>query len=301
LKDLSFAGAPAVCGRFTYAAALATRSAAEAGGGDQQAALFLIALDTLSGELRWQATLGRFTFRVQERGDWGNQTPWDLVWEQSEPLVVGDAVYVTPNAGVAAAIGRFDGKLRWLRSYPSAAGDAPLPSRTPDELRRLATVPATRPTVVDPALGLRWRGTPVLCGTVLIAAPQDTLAVHALDAATGRPIWSTAAEVGAQTLIGQTPTTAIFAGGSAITAVEARNGTPSWRRQAPGAGRITGPAVVKDDTVLVPTTPAIVTIRSDDGTVAKEPSNVPVLRRLLNGEAIKKAVEDAGAGTAFGL
>ena len=49
--------------------------------------------------------------------------PWDNVWEQTEPAVYGDAVYVTPNAGVAVKVDRFDGKVRWARTY--AAHEAP--------------------------------------------------------------------------------------------------------------------------------------------------------------------------------
>lgn len=311
LKDLSFAGTPAVCGRYTYAVALATHSNAEIAG-DRNVDLILIALDTLTGDLRWQTTLGRFKLTVEERGLWGSSTPWDEVWEQSEPLVVGDAVYLTPNAGFAAAIGRFDGKLRWLRTYPKIAMDGPRPPRTRvdlqeevDERRRYfesvrkGTAAKPSPRSVDPALGERWRGTPVLCGSVLIIAPQDTATIHGIDAATGRSFWSTT-EIDVPTLIGQTATTAIFAG-SAVTAVEARNGQVGWRWEPKQGSRISGPAVTKNQMILVPTNTAVVALRAEDGSVAKEPSVVPLVRRLLTIETTRKAIDEAGMGKGFGL
>lgn len=310
LRDLSFASAPAVCGRYTYAVALATPGGNEAGG-DQSVGLYLVALDTLTGDFRWQTALGRFSLTVQERGEWATSRPWDEAWEQSEPLAAGEAVYVTPNAGLAAAVGRFDGKPRWVRPYPTMAADAPRPPRTKADLRREVDdrrhyVEAVQqgakpaPPTVDPALGERWRGTPVLCGNVLVAAPQDTLSVHGLDAATGRLIWS-ADDLDVPTLIGQTPTTALFAGG-AITSVEARDGKASWRWEPPRDSRITGPAVVRGNEVLVPTMAGIVTtLRADDGSVVKEPSAVPFLRKLLNAEGVKRALDEMGAGKGFGL
>jgi outer membrane protein assembly factor BamB len=303
LKDVSFAGTPAVCGRLTYAIALATHASdAAANGGDRQIAMLLIALDTLSGELRWQATLGRFTLRVQERDAWTSlhQQPWDIAWHQSEPLVVGDAVYVTPNAGFAAAVGRFDGKLRWLRPYPQAAGmDSPRPARSREALRRAAE----DRSVVDPVLAERSRGTPVLCGNVLVAAPQDTAQVFGFDAATGRLIWANGQIDVPPTLIGRTATTALFAGPGAVAAIEARDGGPSWRWEPTSGTRITGPAVVRESEVLVPTSHSIIVLRSDDGGVVKEATaaGVPNLRRLLNGDALKRAIEEMGATNAFGL
>jgi outer membrane protein assembly factor BamB len=305
LKDVSFASTPAVCGRFTYAIALATHASDAGGaanGGDRQITMLLIALDTLSGELRWQATLGHFTLRVQERDAWTSQheQPWDIAWHQSEPLVVGDAVYVTPSAGFAAAVGRFDGKLLWLRPYPQAPGmDSPRPTRSREELRRAAAEERSAP---DPALAERWRGTPVLCGNVLIAAPQDTAQVFGFDAATGRLIWANGQIDIPPTLIGRTATTALFAGPSAVAAIEARDGGPSWHWEPPSGTRITGPAVVKESEVLVPTSHSIIVLRSEDGAVVKEPAAaVPNLRRLLNGDALKRAVEELGAAHAFGL
>jgi outer membrane protein assembly factor BamB len=304
LKDVSFASTPAVCGRFTYAIALATHAsdAGAGGAGDRQVAMLLIALDTLSGELRWQATLGRFTLRVQDRDAWTalHQQPWDIAWHQSEPLAVGDAVYATPNSGFAAAVGRFDGKLRWLRPYPQAAGmDSPRPIRSREELRRAAQERGS----VDPALGERWRGTPVLCGNVLIAAPQDTAQVFGFDAATGRLIWANGQVDIPPTLIGRTATTALFAGPGAVAAIEARDGGPSWRWEPPSGTRITGPAVARESEVLVPTSHSIVVVRSEDGVLVKEQTaaTAPNLRRLMNGDALKRAIEEMGAAGAFGL
>jgi hypothetical protein len=310
MRDLSFASAPAVCGRYTYAVALTPPGPNEAGG-DQSVGLYLVALDTLTGDYRWQTALGRFNLTVQDRGQWSASQPWDEAWEQSEPLAAGDAVYVTPNAGLTVAIGRFDGELRWLRPYPTTAGDAPRPPRTRAELRQqmddrrhyfeaIQQGAKPAPPTIDPALGERWRGTPVLCGNVLIAAPQDTLGVYGFDAATGRLIWS-ADDLDVPTLIGQTPTTALFAGG-AITSVEARNGKASWRWEPPRGSRITGPTVVRGSTVLVPTITGIVTtLRADDGSMVKEPPTVPLIRKLLNAESVKRELEEMGAAKGFGL
>ncbi len=134
---------------------------------------------------------------------------------------------------------------------------------------------------------------------MLIAAPQDTLSVFALDATTGRVIWSKA-DINVPTLIGQTATTAIFAG-SAITAIEARDGQPAWRWVPPRSRAITGPATMKDGDVLVPTTTTIAILRADDGSLSRESLGIPILRRMLNAETARRALEDAGAGKAFGL
>jgi hypothetical protein len=101
-------------------------------------------------------------------------------------------------------------------------------------------------------------------------------------------------------LIGQTATTAIFAG-SAIMAIEARDGQPSWRWDPPQTRAITGPATMKDGNVLVPTATTIAILRAEDGSVLRESLGIPVLRRMLNAETARKALDDAGAGKAFGI
>ena len=311
LKDLSFAGTPAVCGGYTYAVALSTRASVETVG-DRNVDLVMVAVDTLTGDFRWQATLGRFKLTVEERNVWINSTPWDEVWEQSEPLVVGDVVYVTPNAGFAAAIGRFDGKLRWIRPYQKAAMDSPRPPRMRADLQKqmedrrryfenLRKGIASKATILsmDPAVGERWRGTPVLCGDRLIVAPQDTLEIHGIDAATGRWVW-TNKEIDAGALIGRTATTAIIAG-SAITAINASTGRAGWRWEPRAPSRITGPAVMRVGIVQVPTTHGIVSINAEDGGVLREPLVAPTMRILFSTESFRRALNDAGMKKAFGL
>jgi outer membrane protein assembly factor BamB len=263
MKDLSFAGTPAVAGRYTYALAV---GGAQPGG--ERATLTLVALDTLDGELRWQTTLGTFDYPREQQKP-GEPKPWDAVWSTSEPLVVGDAIYLTPGCRLVACVGRFDGRIRWLRSYP--------PSATPP---------------------LRWRGTPALCGEVLVTAPADAAEVIGFDAATGKALW--AAKSVAPTLVGGTAMVAILAGPEGVNALNARDGKPAWHYAVPGNAKLTGPAVVTGDLVLIPTAAPMVSLRAGDGSVAqRDVTGVPFLRRALNADPIKRVLEEMGASKSF--
>ncbi len=299
LKDLNFTGTPAVSGELTYAVALAVTPSADT------ASLTIVALDTLTGALRWQAILATMS------GPRADAAPWDSAWEQSEPCVAADAVYITPNAGLAACIGRFDGKIRWVRPYPTARRE-PATMRTRDERR--AAIDALRDyrqqrsngdtpdaPPIDPAVSDRFRSTPALSASALIAAPPDALDVFAWDAATGRPLWTSPGDPNAVTLIGVTRATALFTGPTAVAALNPRTGKKVWRYDPPRGSPITGPAVVRDGFVLVPTTSAIITLRAEDGAFSQENLGAPFLRRTLNSDAVKKALEDAGAAAAFGI
>lgn len=263
LKDLSFAGTPAVAGRYTYALAV--------GGvqpGAERATLTLVALDTLDGELRWQTTLGTFDY-PRERQKPGEPRPWDAVWSASEPLVVGDAVYLTPGCGLIACVGRLEGRIRWVRTYS----------------------PSTAPP-------LRWRGTPALCGEALVTAPADAGEASGFDAATGKALWTAKAE--SPTLIGGTDSIAVFAGPDGVSAANARDGKRAWHFAVPGNAKLTGPAVVSGDLVLIPTAAPIMSLHAADGSVAqRDVSGVPFLRRALNADPIKRVLDDMGGAKSF--
>lgn len=288
LAGVNFAGTPAVSGGYTYAVAALD---------GEPTSVLLVALDTLSGAAKWKTVLGTLP-----------RTKADGVYEQSEPCVWGDAVYVTPNVGVTACVGRFDGQLRWARPYPAAPVVGGV-MRTRELVRqeieavrqyRLKKGEGGAP-VLDPAVTDRWRGTPMVCGPTLVCAPQDAVDVLGFEAASGRPTWHNAGEAEAPTLVGHHGNTAIFSGAGGVVAVDGQTGQVAWRWDGGRGPKIAGPAVVREGSVVVPTVTVNVTLNATDGKVVRESLGVPTFRRAMNGEVVRRIVEEAGAGGSFGV
>lgn len=297
LHDQSIAGTPTVCGRYTYAVSLTVNTTMDTKrGGTQSATLSLLALDTATGQLLWQCPVGSYTSGRFKKGHEPEAGAWIEAWEQSEPAVAGDAVYLTPTSGIAVCIGRFDGKIRWLRPY------GPVP--TLDEMRdararaRLAAQNAAAP---DPRLAVRFRGTPAISGNVVVIAPFDTLAAYGFDRSSGQQLWENAELAGA-TVIGATPA-AVLLQGSSVIAIDPRTGRTMWSWE-PKPGVITGPAVLRTTpenmTLLVPTTAGVAALNAADGVRLKQIPPVLNFRSFTQSEAGKKALETLNAVKAFG-
>ncbi|MCY2954629.1 MAG: PQQ-binding-like beta-propeller repeat protein [Planctomycetota bacterium] len=276
---LSFAGNPAVAGRYVYAAAVDFAD---------EAKLVLLAVDLLDGRLLFKTVLGNMLdlTRVREQRLAG----WDDFWEQTEPAVASDALYLTPNVGVAFCVGRFDGKLRWERIYaPKDGGKVWRGNQAPLRVDRQTRL--GRP--VNPNELLRWRGTPVLCENVLVIAPQDTPGAWGLAANTGRVIWASPTPAD-WCLVGRSDTAAIFAG-TAVAAVDAPTGKVKWRYEPMGGAKITGPVVIAGGAVSVPTTDhRVVTLSAETGKLTAGKVKVPGVRQILASPTAQRALEDAG-------
>lgn len=102
LADLNFIGVPTICGGFTYCLATATSLS-------HRSEFMAIAIDTLTGHLRWQ-----------ERIAWLpalNSVPTP----NAELATDTDALFIATNIGLTACLDRFNGQIRWLRRYGGAA------------------------------------------------------------------------------------------------------------------------------------------------------------------------------------
>lgn len=275
IDSLSFASNPTLAGRYVYAVAVEFN--------EQSASLLLVALDLMDGHLLFKCPLGTMLQMRRARED---PPGWDEFWEQTEPAVAGDLVVVTPNVGMTAAVGRFDGHLRWTHSYEEKMVIIGR-GRT-----RLFGEPDRLPIPSDLDELLRYRGTPEICGQSVVIAPQDTAAAFGLDLRSGAQLWKKDTPP-ATTLIGHTPTLAIFAGDS-IEAIDAATGKNRWRNSPPAPMRISGPPVVVNGCVYVPTSDSkTMTLNAETGRVAQSPIAQPNLRRVLSSENAKKLLEEA--------
>jgi outer membrane protein assembly factor BamB len=273
VDSLSFAGNPAVSGRYVYAVAVEFS--------EQSGALLLVALDVMDGHLLFKCPLGTMLQMRRARED---PRGWDEFWEQTEPAISGDLVMVNPNVGMAAAIGRFDGHLRWTRTYEEKMV---IIGRGRE---RLFGDQIPVPTDINEFL--RYRGTPEACGPVVVFAPQDSPGAFGVDRLTGAMLWNQESPP-ATTLIGHAGNLAIFAGDS-IEAVDAANGKNRWHYSPTAPARITGPPVVVDGFVYVPLADSkTVTLNAETGRIAAGATAPPNLRQLLGSENAKKLLEDA--------
>jgi outer membrane protein assembly factor BamB len=271
-KDLTYAGLPVVCGRYVYALA-AARNDRSTG------TLVLSALDVSGGEVLWQTNLGSIVEQsIDPRGGRKNviNEALDLsaLADVTEPAVAGDLVVVSPGCGAVIAVGRFDGKVRWVHTYGGAEARA------------------------EKALRLRYSSTPAVCERAVVVLPQDAGAMIGLERGTGKRLWSREGAEG-YAMAGAVGDVAVVSGAS-VAGVEALTGKPKWRYAPAGAARVTGPAVVMGQTVLVPTSSGVVQLDGISGG-EKVVYQVPNLRRAVASEAGKQMLRDAGAEKGFGV
>lgn len=289
-RDFSYAGLPEVSGRYVYSVAVSQNN-------NSSAMLIASAIDISSGEPLWQTNLGLVT----EQGDFarGMRRPFrnePINMEQfaqlSEPAVSGDLVIVSPNCGAIMALGRFDGKVRWVHVYRTP--------EIPDPARQIRGRPEGRwqlPGDAQKMLQARYRCTPAVSGEVVLALPQDVPALFACDRASGRPLWDTDLVEG-YAIAGVTGDRVVFSGAS-ISAIEPVSGKLKWKYLPQRGSSVTGPASVCGQTVIVPVTSGLVQLNASDG---KENVvyDVPMLRRTFATEAGKGLLAESGAYRGMG-
>ena len=276
-ERISIVSNPAIAGRFVYAAAVQFT--------EESATLVLLALDLLDGSIVFTCPLGTMADMRQSRPV---PRQWDGFWEQSEPAIAEDSIYLTPNVGVAFCVGRFDGRIRWARAYdPTQRGFA---NRNPREVAGIiAAEPAPRPA--DDGQLLRYRSTPQLSGRTLIIAPQDTPAALALDARTGQLLWHQP-DPPAHTLIATTAGRAIFAG-QTVAALDTSTGQPAWTFIPPKPAHISGPPALIANTLFVPASDIkIHLVNPETGLPAAAALKHPNFRLLVHSANGRKTLTD---------
>jgi outer membrane protein assembly factor BamB len=192
-----------------------------------------------------------------------------------------DFIFVNPGTGFLAAVGRFDGKLRWLRPVPGDEDGRPSPVRYD-----------ARPRVVE--------GSNAASATVVVAPPgQSTVA--AFDALTGEDRWSES-DRSRQTLIGTCGDLVILVG-KGLSALDAVTGRERWSFDLPRGGEITGPAVVVGDVVWAPTEGGAFAISAKTGEPVESADAGPPgpsVATVVKSPAAKAALKTIDATTAFG-
>jgi outer membrane protein assembly factor BamB len=282
-QGLVFGSNPAVEGRYVYAIAGEMS--------DQLDHLWLVALEVTTGRQLWRCDIGTQsrTINLRPRNLPAQAfRPW---MNQSAPAVASDQVIAAPNVGAVIAVGRFDGKLRWTRGYPSL----PDPTLTLQRQRDFAIAHPTSIPPLVPGLSLRWSNTPAVTGETVVAAPEDSDQVVGLSVLDGKPLWSSS-DLPEATLVGIAGQTAVFAADK-ISGIDVLSGKPTWTYSDQP---VQGPAVLRGDTVWVPTGPDLTALSAGDGSAASGTDKVPDLMKAIATESAREALVANDLGHCFG-
>lgn len=270
-----FVGQPLVSGGSVYCVA--------ANDGPQGVQLILLALDIMTGSLQWQRPLAaiidspvphsKMTAKVPPRPGVPPPKPREVedLWAQSAPAIDESCIYVSPNIGCVIAVGRFDGKIRWTRRYPSltvpddryptkAAGMEAKAAREFEFASRLA-------------VRTRFSNTPAVAGKVVVVAPYDFGGALGLDKDTGKILWESR-DNSIGTLLGATEKTAVFAK-LQVSAIDAETGRDRWRQDPSKVQKLTGPSSLIGGFVYAPTAAGMVVWDAEDGRVITSAPKLP--------------------------
>jgi PQQ-like domain len=130
--------------------------------GDVTPHAYVACFDAATGHRLWRTSIGAADTPAGASGD---EITHNLL------SLVGDRIYFNTNLGLVAALDAEDGSIQWLRHYPRADMSMGAGFAGPLHFDR------------DPSPCLVHEG-------LVIVAPSDTAAVFALDADTGRLLWS---------------------------------------------------------------------------------------------------------------
>ncbi len=273
--ELSIASNPAVAGAYVYAVAVDFS--------ELPARLVLVAFHLLDGRPIFRTPLGTMLQFSKQRTE---PPGFDSFWDQSEPGVADDTIVVTPNVGVAFGLGRFDGRIRWVRIY--FAGGSVIRH---GNVQRPAVAEERQLEPQDAAQLLRWRGTPQAAGGVIVIAPQDLPGASALNIATGQTLWTNAALN--QTIIGRAGSHVLLAGAS-IVAIDPATGKTAWRFDPPAPVTISGPPTAVGANVFVPLSDfRILALSAETGKPISANVKPPNMRQLVNTDPARKALQEA--------
>jgi outer membrane protein assembly factor BamB len=279
----TYAGLPAISGGYVYCMGVQKTSVSSGN-------LLLCALDINTGETLWQAALGT----ISEQGDLrqggkfarGQPLNFESVAELSEPAISGDLVLLSPNCGSLIAVGRFDGRIRWVYTY-----------RETDAAKGEKANRWMGHGEGEKSLQVRYRCTPVVCGEMVLTMPQDAPAVFGVERSSGKMLWETDL-YGGYALAGASGNIAVICGDS-LSGIDVVKKRLIWKYEPPRGGSLSGPAVVQGQTVIAPTTSGFIQLNVSDGK-EKAVYDVPSVRKAVATEAGKAAMNEMGIPRAFG-
>ncbi len=282
LTGMNFVGVPTLAGRVAYTVAVEQFA--------RQSNLVVVAQDVASGRLIWQRQFGTQIGPDQIKEDWRNRDLEDF-WRLGAIGISEDRLYVVANVGSVVCIDRFDGKLRWLRPYDAPATD----NRQLRKYRELRLAGRTAVVPLHNFQILRYRNTPQVSSAGLMVAPQDSPAVFGVDLHSGRMLWHRELN---GTLFGALGSS-VLATGEQIEAIDGGTGKAVWIWHPEGS-RLTGPAVLRGNQVLVQTSAGLMALSAEKGEVVRPPADEPNLRKFMEFNSTRAALAGAGLSGAFG-
>jgi outer membrane protein assembly factor BamB len=220
---------------------------------------YVACFDAATGSQLWRTSIGAADTPAAGYGD---EITHNLL------TLVGDRIYFNSNLGLVAALDTESGAIRWLRRYSRIEGERIVRGRPrPLHFDR------------DPSPCLYHDG-------LIIVAPADTPKVFALDADTGKTVWSTDKLPDALHLLGMVRDNLIVSG-NRLAALDVRSGEPRWVwPDSEHAGiRGMGRGVVAGDEVFWPTRREIYVVHGVTG--ARSRATIPL-----------GAISDCGANLA---
>jgi outer membrane protein assembly factor BamB len=235
----SFDGAPVSDGRRLY---VAMRQ------GDVTPRAYVDCIDATSGSRLWRTSIGTAETPAGGRGD---EITHNLL------TLAGDRIYFNTNFGLVAALDTFDGKVCWLNRYDRQASQ-PFGGSLPEPLHFQR----------DPSPCLFYDG-------LVIVAPADTPRIFALDATTGKTVWTTDRLPDGLHLLGVVRRNLIV-GGNRLAALDVLSGKMKfvWPESEQAGIRGMGRGVVAGDEVFWPTRHEIYVIHAMTGGQSRNPIQI---------------------------
>ena len=324
LGSWSLVSAPTIAGRVVMVIGIDDTT--------RPAPVAVFAFETMTGRQLWQATLGGFA-SLSEGRDTGSLREVEALWSSSGVAIDGGDVFVSPSVGVTECLDRFDGRLKWARTYT--------PSLTPgDELidlgrRALRREPGTHELIkqktkqlkerlgnvvlpstpamegkdknwreVSPelmALGMyfsqpaRWLSTPVVAGDTIIVAGADMSGAAGLNRRSGEQLWqSNDDDLKGATLLGVAGDNAVFAGDKLI-GLDLRTSKVVWTWTPPNSEAIAGPPSLNGKAVRAVAGRMTYVVSSDTGKPDPLTSAGTGLQPTLTNDASRAALGNIDA------
>ena len=210
--------------------------------------------------------------------------------------VDGACAYVCGGKGAVSALDGYDGTVLWTTLYAPSAVVAASNAVNADGSILWANryVPLCVSSGIIPVdRGIKpqtkWEESLTLVvGEALVAMPEDSGEILAINRRTGLPLWKQRKPEGVNYVVGRRGTRLIVAGKQCAACVDLTDGREQWRALLAGS---TGRGALYGSEVLIPYGRRILRLRLEDGTAleparAQTPDDLPMGNLYVNGNQL---------------